>query len=169
MSYCNVPQHANRLKFLRRCAKTEARKKSLVLPLWTKDYEGRPPRELVLQVFCEGKLEIEVALRPCKGCWRRIIYGILGIRRAKFEALAPDFFAYLPVEPDSMVNTYFSYRKKFNKTREWVRLVLQEIEERYGVPLQTKATPRLIDPKAPLWHAQRAAASPESLKGKDER
>lgn len=134
MASCNCPGHVRRLEFLRRVTAGKSNAPKYELPLWTKDKKGQGPYLLVVQVYnWKHDLELEAEIRPCKGCWRRIIYSAMGIARAKIDAEHPEFSSYLGWEPtwhDPSVEAVHVMGNRYKETRRMVRIVLDEEAKR---------------------------------------
>ncbi len=131
---CNAPGHVSRLAFLRRVTAGKPGAGKYELPHWTKDAKGRGPYLLVLQVYdWRHNLELEAELRPCKGCWRKMIYWALGIRRDKIAQEHPEFSLYLGWEPTFLRPDEEEVRVvggRYKEIRRMVRICLEEEAKR---------------------------------------
>lgn len=139
MSFCNVPRHVHNKEFWDFLHTKNPKVRLYDLPRWTKDKYGRGPYSLVVQVYDWNRnLTLEVEARPCKGCWRKIIYWAVGLRRKKIEAEYPEFSAYLGWEPaytpqDDVIRVAGG---KYKEIRRMVAICLDELMKRHGKKLR---------------------------------
>lgn len=100
-----------------------------MLPLWVKDERGNPPREMHVQIFKEGELEVEWILRPCRVCLKRLVHIYLHLNFEMLTKAAPELAGYIKEAPAFMTQEDVDFEKQYKGIRKWVRLAIEEFEK----------------------------------------
>lgn len=145
MAACNVPGHVARIEFLRRIYAGKANAPNFHLPLWTKDNKGRGPFLMVLQAYdYKNELQLEIEATACKRCWRRVIFGSLGLNGRRFEAEHPEFASYLGPNWINVDPQWELERKARQQYKEDVRRTLVVLK---GIQKSPEAIKALLEGK----------------------